>query len=220
MRLVGQRARGHCGRSLSPCPQAHPPLRPLPRAPRQFIKDSINNRTDGYGGPIENRCRFPLEVVQAVCAEIGPERVGLRLSPFGGYLDGACWGEGRRQKGRGGGKRAASGLAAGRQAGWRGPAPASLGCSCWRCPPCSHRLALTPLTPFSSAAKDSTPYATNTYLLEKLNGCGRGDGCAAVGLHRRRRHAPAARCLSTARSELLPLRWRRHPFPAAWACAM
>ena len=99
MRLVGQRARGRCGRSLSPCPQAHPPLRPLPRAPRQFIKDSINNRTDGYGGPIENRCRFPLEVVQAVCAEIGPERVGLRLSPFGGYLDGVRWGEGGRQKG-------------------------------------------------------------------------------------------------------------------------
>eukprot|EP00889_Picochlorum_renovo_P006968 jgi/Picre1/33998/NNA_001475.t1 len=52
-----------------------------------FMKDGINNRTDEYGGSIENRCRFPLEVVQAVCDEIGAERVGYRLSPFGGFLD-------------------------------------------------------------------------------------------------------------------------------------
>ena len=47
----------------------------------QFLRDSINDRTDAYGGPAENRVRFPLEVMQAICAEIGAERTGLRLSP-------------------------------------------------------------------------------------------------------------------------------------------
>ncbi|KAH7425503.1 hypothetical protein KP509_11G058000 [Ceratopteris richardii] len=53
----------------------------------QFMKDGINDRTDEYGGSLENRCRFPLEVVEAVVAEIGPERVGIRLSPFGFHFD-------------------------------------------------------------------------------------------------------------------------------------
>ncbi|KAL4428356.1 hypothetical protein ABPG75_002445 [Micractinium tetrahymenae] len=53
----------------------------------QFLKDGINDRTDQYGGSIENRCRFALEVVKAVADEIGAEKVGLRLSPFGGFLD-------------------------------------------------------------------------------------------------------------------------------------
>eukprot|EP00253_Pinus_taeda_P008939 PITA_08939 len=53
----------------------------------QFMKDSINNRTDHYGGTLENRCRFPLEVVEAVADEIGAERVGIRLSPFAQYLE-------------------------------------------------------------------------------------------------------------------------------------
>ncbi|KXZ53522.1 hypothetical protein GPECTOR_7g972 [Gonium pectorale] len=74
----------------------------------QFIKDSINDRTDEYGGPIENRARFALEVVEAVCEAVGADRVGLRLSPFTGFLD----------------------------------------------------------------ALDSTPYATHTYLAEKLNAFG------------------------------------------------
>jgi N-ethylmaleimide reductase len=47
----------------------------------QFLRDSCNDRTDRYGGSIENRARFLLEVMTAVCAEIGPGRVGLRLSP-------------------------------------------------------------------------------------------------------------------------------------------
>ena len=47
----------------------------------QFLRDSCNDRTDRYGGPIENRARFLIEVMSAVCAEIGPGRVGLRLSP-------------------------------------------------------------------------------------------------------------------------------------------
>jgi N-ethylmaleimide reductase len=47
----------------------------------QFLRDSCNDRTDRYGGSIENRARFLVEVMAAVCAEIGPGRVGLRLSP-------------------------------------------------------------------------------------------------------------------------------------------
>ncbi|KAL4420266.1 hypothetical protein ABPG77_003445, partial [Micractinium sp. CCAP 211/92] len=53
----------------------------------QFLKDGINDRTDQYGGSIENRCRFALEVVKAVADEIGAENTGIRLSPFGGFLD-------------------------------------------------------------------------------------------------------------------------------------
>ncbi len=47
----------------------------------QFLRDSCNDRTDKYGGSIENRARFLVEVMTAVCKEIGPGRVGLRLSP-------------------------------------------------------------------------------------------------------------------------------------------
>ncbi|RMJ17424.1 hypothetical protein CDV36_002880 [Fusarium kuroshium] len=48
----------------------------------QFISDSVNQRTDKWGGSIENRARLLLEVVKAVSAEIGPERVAVRLSPY------------------------------------------------------------------------------------------------------------------------------------------
>lgn len=47
----------------------------------QFLRDSTNQRTDNYGGSIENRCRFALEIVDAVIKEIGAGRVGIRLSP-------------------------------------------------------------------------------------------------------------------------------------------
>lgn len=47
----------------------------------QFLRDGSNRRSDGYGGGIENRTRFLFEVVQAVAAEIGAGRVGVRLSP-------------------------------------------------------------------------------------------------------------------------------------------
>ncbi|GLJ17104.1 hypothetical protein SUGI_0295870 [Cryptomeria japonica] len=53
----------------------------------QFLKDSVNDRTDRYGGNLENRCRFALEIVEAVVDEIGAERVGIRLSPFSDYFD-------------------------------------------------------------------------------------------------------------------------------------
>ncbi|KAF3958347.1 hypothetical protein ACB098_01G078700 [Castanea mollissima] len=53
----------------------------------QFLKDQVNDRTDEYGGSLENRCRFPLEVVEAVADEIGANKVGIRLSPFADYND-------------------------------------------------------------------------------------------------------------------------------------
>ena len=48
----------------------------------QFLRDSINDRTDAYGGSIQNRARLLLEVMTAVVAEIGGGRTGLRLSPI------------------------------------------------------------------------------------------------------------------------------------------
>ncbi|KXF82636.1 alkene reductase [Enterovibrio coralii] len=48
----------------------------------QFIDSEANNRTDEYGGSIENRLRFLGEVVEAMTAAIGHNRVGVRLAPF------------------------------------------------------------------------------------------------------------------------------------------
>lgn len=53
----------------------------------EFLSDVTNRRTDGYGGSPRNRARFAAEVVEAVAAEIGPERVGLRVSPGNGAGD-------------------------------------------------------------------------------------------------------------------------------------
>ena len=47
----------------------------------QFLCDGINRRTDRYGGSIENRCRFLFEVIAALVDDLGPGRVGVRLSP-------------------------------------------------------------------------------------------------------------------------------------------
>ncbi len=47
----------------------------------QFLRDSLNDRTDAYGGAIENRARLLLEAMAAVVAEIGAGRSGIRLSP-------------------------------------------------------------------------------------------------------------------------------------------
>lgn len=47
----------------------------------QFLALSTNNRADQYGGSMANRARFAIEVVQAVVAEIGADRTGIRLSP-------------------------------------------------------------------------------------------------------------------------------------------
>jgi N-ethylmaleimide reductase len=48
----------------------------------QFLRDSINDRSDAYGGSVANRARLLVEVMRAVVAEIGGGRTGLRLSPI------------------------------------------------------------------------------------------------------------------------------------------
>jgi NADPH2 dehydrogenase len=48
----------------------------------QFIQDVSNQRTDDYGGSIENRSRFALEVLEAVTKRIGQEKTSLRISPW------------------------------------------------------------------------------------------------------------------------------------------
>ncbi|WP_017314905.1 alkene reductase [Mastigocladopsis repens] len=51
----------------------------------QFLQDCTNQRTDEYGGSIENRARFMLEVVEAVASVWGENRVGIKLSPSNTY---------------------------------------------------------------------------------------------------------------------------------------
>ncbi len=53
----------------------------------QFIRPNTNQRYDGYGGSMENRARFVLEVAEAVIGAIGRDRVGIRLSPYGVFND-------------------------------------------------------------------------------------------------------------------------------------
>ena len=51
----------------------------------QFIQESCNNRTDHWGGSVENRSRFALEVTAAVVDAVGGDRVGFRISPWSTY---------------------------------------------------------------------------------------------------------------------------------------
>jgi NADPH2 dehydrogenase len=51
----------------------------------QFMQSVSNERTDEYGGSIENRVRFPLEVINAVVETVGPERTAFRISPWSKY---------------------------------------------------------------------------------------------------------------------------------------
>ncbi|WP_024851251.1 alkene reductase [Hydrogenovibrio kuenenii] len=51
----------------------------------QFLRNSANQRSDEYGGSLENRARFLNEVLEAVTNEIGSGRVGLRLSPLNSF---------------------------------------------------------------------------------------------------------------------------------------
>ncbi|QLE57595.1 alkene reductase [Nostoc sp. TCL26-01] len=53
----------------------------------QFLQDGTNQRTDAYGGSIENRARFLLEVTEAVCGIWGANRVGIKLSPSNTFND-------------------------------------------------------------------------------------------------------------------------------------
>ncbi|RAN76372.1 alkene reductase [Bacillus sp. SRB_336] len=62
----------------------------------QFFSANANVRTDEYGGSVENRARFALEVAAAVADEIGPDRMGIRLSPglkIGGVDEGEDYGD-------------------------------------------------------------------------------------------------------------------------------
>ncbi|AVF76225.1 alkene reductase [Vibrio alginolyticus] len=52
-----------------------------------FLRDGSNLRTDEYGGSVENRARFLLEIVKEVVEVWGPGRVGLRTSPLNGFND-------------------------------------------------------------------------------------------------------------------------------------
>jgi N-ethylmaleimide reductase len=53
----------------------------------QFLQDGSNQRTDHYGGSVQNRARLLLEVVDQAIAVWGPGRVGVRLSPYGTFND-------------------------------------------------------------------------------------------------------------------------------------
>ncbi|WP_432043137.1 alkene reductase [Streptomyces cadmiisoli] len=53
----------------------------------QFLQDSANQRTDRYGGSIENRARLLLEVVDALIETVGAERIGVRISPSSVFQD-------------------------------------------------------------------------------------------------------------------------------------
>ncbi|KAJ7700171.1 NADH:flavin oxidoreductase/NADH oxidase [Mycena olivaceomarginata] len=53
----------------------------------QFLQDVSNRRTDEYGGSVENRTRFALEVVDAIVAAVGAERTAIRFSPWSPFQD-------------------------------------------------------------------------------------------------------------------------------------
>ncbi|KAH7028927.1 uncharacterized protein B0I36DRAFT_244839 [Microdochium trichocladiopsis] len=52
----------------------------------QFFQDVTNKRTDRWGGSLENRARFPIEVIKAISQEIGSIKVAIRLSPWSDFL--------------------------------------------------------------------------------------------------------------------------------------
>lgn len=53
----------------------------------QFLNPGVNKREDEYGGSIENRCKFVLEVTAEVAKAVGKEKVGIRVSPYGVFGD-------------------------------------------------------------------------------------------------------------------------------------
>ena len=52
-----------------------------------FLKENTNQRTDEYGGSFENRCRFLLETLDGIIDVWGPNRVGIKISPFINFFD-------------------------------------------------------------------------------------------------------------------------------------
>lgn len=55
--------------------------------PAQFLSTGTNQRTDQYGGSVNNRIRFVIEVLEAMAGEAGPGRVGFRISPANPFND-------------------------------------------------------------------------------------------------------------------------------------
>lgn len=53
--------------------------------PDQFLQSNSNQRSDHYGGSVQNRVRFVLEVTEAIVKAVGANRVGIRLSPWTTY---------------------------------------------------------------------------------------------------------------------------------------
>lgn len=53
----------------------------------QFLRDGVNKRTDEFWGSVENRCRFPLMVIEALISVFGAANVGIRISPIGRFND-------------------------------------------------------------------------------------------------------------------------------------
>ncbi|KEY64544.1 hypothetical protein S7711_03610 [Stachybotrys chartarum IBT 7711] len=53
--------------------------------PDQFLQDTCNKRTDAWGGSIENRSRFHIEVTKAVISAVGADKLGMRLSPYSDF---------------------------------------------------------------------------------------------------------------------------------------
>lgn len=51
----------------------------------QFLHSNLNTRSDEYSGSVENRCKFPLELTEALADAIGASNVGIRLEPAGLY---------------------------------------------------------------------------------------------------------------------------------------
>ena len=51
----------------------------------QFIQDTVNHREDAWGGNVENRSRFALEIAKTVIDAVGADKVGIRLSPFSSF---------------------------------------------------------------------------------------------------------------------------------------
>jgi N-ethylmaleimide reductase len=51
----------------------------------QFLRDGTNRRIDAYGGSLQNRVRFPLEIAEAVIGVWGASRVGYKISPTGSF---------------------------------------------------------------------------------------------------------------------------------------
>jgi 2,4-dienoyl-CoA reductase-like NADH-dependent reductase (Old Yellow Enzyme family) len=57
--------------------------------PDQFVQMNTNQHTDSYGGSVENRVRFVLEITEAVVNAVGANKVGIRFSPWSTF-QGEC----------------------------------------------------------------------------------------------------------------------------------